>query len=93
MAAHLTAHYGLAERTLDFESIPSVSFEGGRGADFNEIVMLGGYKRNLQFVITPELCGPLSGDVLTKRCAQYYWGTHSRVIAMRKYKMSFTFRY
>lgn len=30
MAAHLTAHYGLAERTLDFESIPSVSFDGGK---------------------------------------------------------------
>lgn len=65
---------------------------GGKGADFNEIVMLGGYERNIQFVITPELW-PLSGDVLTKRCAQYCWGTHSRVIAMRKYKMSFTFRY
>lgn len=38
---------------------------GGRrgGADFNEVVMLGGYERNLQFVITPELW-PLSGDVL-----------------------------
>lgn len=55
--------------------------------------MLGGYERNLQFVITPELW-PLSiVTCFTKRCAQYCWGTHSRVIAMRKYKMSFTFRY
>lgn len=48
MAAHLTAHYGLAERTLDFESIPSVSFDGGKGG--GEILM-----RSLCWGVTREI--------------------------------------
>lgn len=44
--------------------------------------MLGGYERNLQFVITPELC-PLSGDVITllRDVHTIVGETHSRVIA------------